>query len=201
VSYEFIPPIVKLAELDAVVSVDDGDAILMVQALASRLGLAVGISSGAHFLRALQVQDRVGPKAVVVPVSPDDNKKYLSTDLIKAEAVKGDALSPSVALLGFDVLGRSCLTCLETSPRAARASRAEAGRCVLPGRCHAQDGLRREPAHGRARRHAVAAEAGAPDEVLDLRIGAQNEAAVRREGAQSSPSVRERRLGQRRQEA
>ena len=49
ISDEFIPAIVKLDQLDEIVSVDDGDSILMAQKLARR-GLAVGISSGANFL-------------------------------------------------------------------------------------------------------------------------------------------------------
>ena len=39
------------------IGVSDGDSILMAQKLASELGLAVGISSGANFLAAVQVQD------------------------------------------------------------------------------------------------------------------------------------------------
>jgi cysteine synthase A len=46
ISDEFIPSILQLAQLDAVVSVHDGDAILMARKLASSLGLGVGISSG-----------------------------------------------------------------------------------------------------------------------------------------------------------
>jgi cysteine synthase A len=117
VSDEFIPPIVHLADLDAVVAVDDGDAILMAQKLASRLGLAVGISSGANFLGALLVQEQIGPRAVVVTVFPDDNKKYLSTDLIRPEEARPGAISPSVELVGFDALGRSCRMCLEIPER------------------------------------------------------------------------------------
>lgn len=118
ISDEFIPPIVKLPELDAVVAIDDGDAILMAQKLASRLGLAVGISSGANFLGALKVQEQLGPEAVVVTVFPDDNKKYLSTDLMRHEPAKAGAMSPDVELLGFGAMKRSCHTCLETPERA-----------------------------------------------------------------------------------
>ncbi|MGO1470620.1 MAG: hypothetical protein ACTHW2_11405 [Tissierella sp.] len=49
VSDEFIPEIVKLDSLDEIISVDDGDSIVMAQKLASDLGLGVGISSGAIF--------------------------------------------------------------------------------------------------------------------------------------------------------
>jgi len=62
VSDEFIPDIVKLDELDEIVSVSDGDAILMAQCLAHH-GLAVGISSGANFSWRAQGYRRVGPNA------------------------------------------------------------------------------------------------------------------------------------------
>src|SRR5512137_1915938 len=81
ISDEFIPAIVDLSYLDAVVAVDDGDSIVMAQKLASELGLAVGISSGANFLGAVMLQEELGRDSVVVTVFSDDNKKYLSTDL------------------------------------------------------------------------------------------------------------------------
>jgi cysteine synthase len=113
ISDEFIPSIVKLDDLDAVVAVDDGDAILMAQLLASRLGLGVGISSGANFLGALKIQDELGPDAVVVTVFSDDNKKYLSTDLMREEPVKPGFLSPQVELTGFQACKRVCMTCCD----------------------------------------------------------------------------------------
>ncbi len=81
ISDEFIPSILDLKGLDAIVSVDDGDAILMAQKLANELGMGVGISSGANFLGALMVQEELGADAVVVTIFPDDNKKYLRTCL------------------------------------------------------------------------------------------------------------------------
>ncbi len=57
ISDEFIPPIVDLEELDEIVDVSDGDAILMAQKLAGELGLGVGISSGANLLGALKSQN------------------------------------------------------------------------------------------------------------------------------------------------
>ena len=106
VSDEFIPPIVKLDQLDRVVAVHDGDAILMAQRLASHLGLAVGISSGANFLAALMVQEESGPDAVVVTVFADDSKKYLSTDLLREEPVREGYLSPEVSLSHFEAVRR-----------------------------------------------------------------------------------------------
>jgi cysteine synthase A len=106
ISDEFVPAIVDLDFLDPVVSVDDGDAILMAQRLARQVGLAVGISSGANFLGAVKVQDDLWPDATVVTVFPDDDKKYLSTDLLRDEPVRPGYMAPAIRLLGFDALSR-----------------------------------------------------------------------------------------------
>jgi cysteine synthase A len=111
ISDEFIPPVVDLSSLDAVVAVHDGDAILMAQKLASQLGLAVGISSGANFLGALKVLRDLGPEAAVVTVFPDSNKKYLSTDLLREEPVRDGYLTPDIALEGYETIPRVCILC------------------------------------------------------------------------------------------
>lgn len=111
ISDEFIPAIVNLKELDEVISVDDGDAIIMAQKLASELGLGVGISSGGNFLGALKVQNELGRDAVVVTILADDNKKYLSTDLLRAEPVKDGFMAPDVRLLSVHAFKRVCQTC------------------------------------------------------------------------------------------
>jgi cysteine synthase A len=113
ISDEFIPPIVKLDNLDEVVDVDDGDSIIMAQKLASELGIGVGISSGANFLGALKLQNIYGGNKVVVTVFPDDNKKYLSTDLLRQEPVKDDFLTRDIELLSFRAFKRVCHTCCE----------------------------------------------------------------------------------------
>jgi cysteine synthase A len=110
ISDEFIPAIVKLEKLDGVIAVDDGDAIIMAQKLA-RVGLGVGISSGANFLAALKVQDELGPDAVVVTIFPDSNKKYLSTDLVRTEPEQEGFLAPTVDVCGFSAFGRVCAMC------------------------------------------------------------------------------------------
>lgn len=111
ISDEFIPAIVKLDELDEVVMVNDGDSIILAQRLASELGLAVGISSGANFLGAVKVQNQLGGKAAVVTTFSDSNKKYLSTDLMRTEPVKPGYLSTDIELLDFRVFRRVCEFC------------------------------------------------------------------------------------------
>ena len=113
ISDEFIPAIVKLDELDSAISVHDGDAILMAQKLSAQLGLAVGISSGANFIGALMAQNELGDEAVVVTVFPDDNKKYLSTDLLREEPVKNGYLTPDIELIDYDAFKRVCHTCCD----------------------------------------------------------------------------------------
>ena len=106
ISDEFIPAIVKLDELDEVIAVHDGDAILMAQKLAHH-GLAVGISSGANLVGALKVQAMIGGDAPVVTIFCDSNKKYLSTDLLRREPVRPEYESPHVEILGYAAFSRN----------------------------------------------------------------------------------------------
>lgn len=120
ISDEFIPAIVHLEQLNRVIAVDDGDAIIMAQRLASELGLGVGISSGANFLAALEVQDQLGHDAVVATIFCDSNKKYLSTDLLRDEPVKAGFRAPSVELLGVRALNRVCDVCYDPADPASK---------------------------------------------------------------------------------
>jgi cysteine synthase A len=111
ISDEFIPAIVKLGELEEVIQISDGDSIIMAQKLARSLGLAVGISSGCNLLAAMRLQDVLGSDAVVATVFADDNKKYLSTDLVKAEPLRSNYLAPEIELTGLSTVHRACDLC------------------------------------------------------------------------------------------
>ncbi|MEI6275793.1 MAG: cysteine synthase family protein [Prolixibacteraceae bacterium] len=113
ISDEFIPALVQLDKLDKVITVNDGDAIIMAQMLAANLGLAVGISSGANFLGAVKVQNEIGKDAVVVTTFSDSNKKYLSTDLMDYEPVRPEYISNDIELIEFRVIRRVCKVCLD----------------------------------------------------------------------------------------
>jgi cysteine synthase A len=113
ISDEFIPPILDLERLDSVISVHDGDAILMAQKLAAGLGLGVGISAGANFIGAVMVQNEMGGDATVTTVFPDDNKKYLTTDLLREERSQPGYLSPEIELLSYEAIKRVCYTCFD----------------------------------------------------------------------------------------
>lgn len=106
ISDEFIPSIVHFNELDQIIQAHDGDAILMAQKLAKQLGLAVGISSGANVIGAINIQNQMGSDAVVVTVLCDSNKKYLSTDLLKMEEAKPDYLTPQIELIEYNPIHR-----------------------------------------------------------------------------------------------
>ncbi len=118
ISDEFVPSIVKLDQLDAIVDTWDGDAIIAAQHL-GRVGLGVGISSGANFVGADMLLDELGDDAVVVTVFADSNKKYLSTDLCCCEPGQDSFRAPHLAITGWSAVG--CSPCAM-------------GSCGIPGR-------------------------------------------------------------------
>ena len=75
-SDEILPDIYNKELVDGVIQISDNDAIAMTQKLCKVLSLGVGISSGANFLGCVLA----GGNSVTV--FSDDNKKYISTDLI-----------------------------------------------------------------------------------------------------------------------
>ena len=100
ISDEFIPPICHMDEATGVVSVDDIDSIRMAQMLARKLGIGVGISSGANLLGCLIAGDRIGADKTVVTVLADDNKKYLSTDYCEEFPADDSCMTAHIELLG-----------------------------------------------------------------------------------------------------
>lgn len=104
ISDEFIPEILKLEELQKIISVDDADAVIMAQKI-NRAGLSVGISSGANFIGALKLlEESTNDQAVVATIFCDSALKYLSTDLCRVEKTKPQLLSPEVEILGISAL-------------------------------------------------------------------------------------------------
>ena len=71
----------------------------MSQRLAKKLGLAVGISSGANFLASV-----LSDKENVVTIFADDAKKYLSTDLSKEIASNEEYVSNKIELLDYETI-------------------------------------------------------------------------------------------------
>ncbi len=102
-----------LKHLDEILSVDDGDAIRMAQALARVLGLPVGISSGANFLGAVQAQTRWGKDSVVATVFPDSSRNYLCAPLTEEEPAEEGHLTSEIRLLAFRAQNRTCEACAD----------------------------------------------------------------------------------------
>jgi len=60
----------------------------------------------------------------VVTVFPDDNKKYLSTDLLRDEPVREGHLEPAIRVEGVRAHRRVCRTCrADALPAAATTGR------------------------------------------------------------------------------
>ena len=73
----FIPKIYDENIVDKVITVSDEDAYKIVKLMANKLGILVGISSGANIFGAMKLCDE-NPDEVVVTVAPDGVDKYMS---------------------------------------------------------------------------------------------------------------------------
>ena len=96
---DFIPKIVDENLIDKVILINDEDAINMSRMLAQKLGLGVGISSGANFLASV-----LSGGNCIATVFADDLKKYLSTDLAKDIDDNPNFISNQIELLEFNVI-------------------------------------------------------------------------------------------------
>ena len=81
--------------VDNIILINDEDAINMANLLAKKLGIGVGISSGANFLGAV-----ISEMDNVATVFPDDLKKYLSVKNIRQD----NFISNQVELIDFKVI-------------------------------------------------------------------------------------------------
>jgi cysteine synthase len=79
----YTPPLWEPALVDEIVPVSTEDAKNMARRLAREEGLFAGTSSGANVIAALQIAERLGPKAKVVTLMADSGLKYLSTDVYR----------------------------------------------------------------------------------------------------------------------
>ena len=103
---EFVPELLDKSKIDEIFLINDDDAINMSKKLSEGLGLGVGISSGANFLGSVLLgQSILEP---VTTVFPDDNKKYLSTDLANFDDSKitDKFVSKNIELLKYEVLDK-----------------------------------------------------------------------------------------------
>ena len=75
-SDQVIPALYNKDLIDEYIEIASDDAICMARKIRQIFGISVGISSGANLLGAVLSEEKV-----IVTVLPDDDKKYLSTDL------------------------------------------------------------------------------------------------------------------------
>ena len=99
---DFIPELVNTKEIDIVYDIDDNDAINMARIISKALGIGVGISSGANMLGAVLLQEHINKP--VVTVFPDDNKKYLTTDLIEDINLDSNFISNNIQLIEYSLI-------------------------------------------------------------------------------------------------
>jgi len=97
---DFIPDIIDKTLIDEVITVDDEDSVNMARIIALKLGIGVGISSGANFIASVIAKQK-NDKAIVT-VFPDDNKKYISTDLSKTIDKNPKYISNNIEIIEYE---------------------------------------------------------------------------------------------------
>ena len=99
---DFIPKIVDRKLIDEVILINDDDAINMSRKIARFLGIGVGISSGANIIASIIAREKTNEN--IVTVFPDDNKKYLSTELSNDINKNSEFFSNKVDFLGYEFI-------------------------------------------------------------------------------------------------
>jgi len=95
----FIPKIVDLQALSTTLRVKDSDAINISRQI-NKLGLSVGISSGANVFGAILKALELPEGSNTATVLPDGNKKYLTTDLCSES---DEPLSAEIKILNYEL--------------------------------------------------------------------------------------------------
>ena len=97
---DFIPEIIDREVIDDIIDVNDDDVINMSRKIALDLGIGVGISSGANLIASVIENERNAGN--IVTVFPDDNKKYITTELCKPIDKNEKYISNSIKLLNYE---------------------------------------------------------------------------------------------------
>ena len=99
---DFIPELVDRTLIDEIILVNDDDSINMARKIALELGIGVGISSGANMIASVIAKAKNTKE--IVTVFPDDNKKYLTTDLSKPIDNNIEFISNEIELLDYEFI-------------------------------------------------------------------------------------------------
>lgn len=97
---DFIPAIVDRTLIDKIIPVNDDDSINMARKIALKLGVGVGISSGANMIASVLAKEENNGN--IVTVFPDDNKKYISTDLSKPMDNNDKFISNKIDIIDYE---------------------------------------------------------------------------------------------------
>ena len=97
---DFVPKIVERELIEKIILINDDDAINMSRKIAMKLGIGVGISSGANMIASILAKEEI--EGNIATVFPDDNKKYLSTDLSKGIETDEKYVSNKVELVEYE---------------------------------------------------------------------------------------------------
>ncbi len=81
----YTPPLWDPALVDDIIPVKTDDAKDMARRLAREEALFSGTSSGANVVAAIQIAERLGPKAKVVTLMADSGLKYLNSDVYRSK--------------------------------------------------------------------------------------------------------------------
>src|SRR5687768_7006324 len=79
----YTPPLWDPSLVDDIIPIATDDAKGMARRLAREEALFAGTSSGGNVIAALQVAERLGPKARVVTLMADSGLKYVNTDVYR----------------------------------------------------------------------------------------------------------------------
>ena len=96
---DFVPELINRNRetIDDVILVNDDDAVNMSRRLSKELGIGVGISSGANLIGCILAQKKINKP--MCTIFSDDNKKYLSTDVVKDIDLNENYISNKIKLL------------------------------------------------------------------------------------------------------
>ena len=77
----FIPELFDPEVVTDIIEVSDQDAIACAKELAQKMGLFVGISSGANLYGAKQIVQTYGSDLTILTLLPDRGERYFSTGI------------------------------------------------------------------------------------------------------------------------
>jgi len=108
ISDEFIPGLYNKSLVDEIIDISNEDAIYMAQQLSKKLGLNVGISSGANLVSSAIINykyNNINSKfGEIITIFADDNKKYLSTNLSNVVDNNSLDFTKNITLIDFEVI-------------------------------------------------------------------------------------------------